>query len=157
MQKNEQSNKGTLSASWFSMSLYSLAGPDEDFSLTTSKEDVWYGAVVMPMNQTAQRSWFESSNKRADTSSWSENLMGAVQRTVIISEILDSRTRHLIQAIHGSHYMTADFQVRSLSFTRAICRFTISRRIVLSSCRVLALLSVSPTLCMHYQLADEKY
>ena len=57
------------------------------------------GAVLMPMAQTTQRNWFDSStvSKKEDTS-WSENLMGAVQRTVIISEILDSRTRHLIQA-----------------------------------------------------------
>ena len=55
--------------------------------------------MLMPMAQTAQRNWFDSStvSKKEDTS-WSENLMGAVQRTVIISEILDSRTRHLIQA-----------------------------------------------------------
>ena len=59
----------------------------------------------MPMAQSAQRSWFESSNKGAEASSWAENLMGAVQRTVIISEILDSRTRHLIQASHALlHY-----------------------------------------------------
>jgi hypothetical protein len=49
------------------------------------------------MAQTSQRSWFDSSSKHMETSSWSDNLMGAVQRTVIISEILDSRTRHLIQ------------------------------------------------------------
>ena len=51
----------------------------------------------MPMAQTSQRSWFDSSSKHMETGSWSDNLMGAVQRTVIISEILDSRTRHLIQ------------------------------------------------------------
>lgn len=66
--------------------------------LSSQGKSLSLSAVVMPMNQTAQRSWFESSNKRVDASSWSENLMGAVQRTVIISEILDSRTRHLIQA-----------------------------------------------------------
>ena len=51
------------------------------------------------MGQTAQRNWFDGgASKHPENASWSDNLMGAVQRTVIISEILDSRTRHLIQA-----------------------------------------------------------
>ena len=35
------------------------------------------------------------------SSVWSDNLQVAVKQTVIISEILDSRTRHLIQASLG--------------------------------------------------------
>lgn len=71
-------------------------------------------SVLMPMAQTAQRTWFESSNKltgkpaETGSSSWSDNLMGAVQRTVIISEILDSRTRHLIQGMRLSEFVMSN-------------------------------------------------
>lgn len=53
--------------------------------------------VPMTMTQTGQRSWFDTGSKPVENACWSDSLMGAVQRTVIISEILDSRTRHLIQ------------------------------------------------------------
>ena len=58
--------------------------------------------LVPTAHSMAQRSWFESkstsnSNRNIDNTSWSDKLTGAVQRTVIISEILDSRTRQLVQ------------------------------------------------------------
>ena len=71
-------------------------------------------AVLMPQSQTTQRTWFEMSAKHLETSSWSDNLMGAVQRTVIISEILDSRTRHLIQVPQFlSKSMSKNFDIQS--------------------------------------------
>ena len=39
---------------------------------------------------------------------WYDSMQNAVQRTVIISEILDSRTRHLISVRAAAHFCLRD-------------------------------------------------
>lgn len=52
---------------------------------------------------------------------WYDEMAGAVNRTVIISEILDSRTRHLIQVLPSACILEAvSSQMKQRSAMKAI-------------------------------------
>lgn len=57
----------------------------------------WFGKDLAAAAQQAE----EGSEEDQASNAWYNTLMGAVRQTVVISEILDSRTRNLISVCPG--------------------------------------------------------